>query len=98
MKRREFLTGAGMTFAAASQGHATPDRRPTEPAHAPRHRAKSVAKKPMKMHVGCQCGPTTPSMLQFFKRHGVEHICGYPADPGPRGYWTADELAKTREL
>ena len=34
------------------------------------------------MHVGCQNGPTTPNMLDYFKRHGVDHICGYPPDPG----------------
>jgi mannonate dehydratase len=37
-------------------------------------------------------------MLQLFKRHGVEHICGYPPDPGPRGHWTVEEVARTREL
>jgi len=50
------------------------------------------------MHLGTQQGPTMPKMLQYFKRHGVDAICGYPPDPGPRGYWTVEELLKTREL
>src|SRR5262245_10774917 len=51
------------------------------------------------MYVGCQRAPTTAQMLSFFKRHGVDHVCGYPviADP-ERGHWTEAELAKTREL
>jgi mannonate dehydratase len=49
------------------------------------------------MVVGSQRGPTTPAMLQFFKRHGVDHICGYPPNPGPRGHWTVDELERTRD-
>jgi mannonate dehydratase len=54
--------------------------------------------KPVKMHVGTQQGPTTPQMLQYLKRHGVNHICGYPPDPGGRGYWTSEELQKTHDL
>jgi mannonate dehydratase len=50
------------------------------------------------MHVGCQRSPTTPEMLSFFKRHGVDHICGYPPDPGARGRWTVDDLQRTRDL
>lgn len=50
------------------------------------------------MHLGSQKGPTTPRMLQFFKRHGVDHVCGYPPHPGERGYWTVEDLEKTRDL
>ena len=54
---------------------------------------------PVKMHVGTQQGPTTPRMLQYFKRHGVNHICGYPPDPGAKEAWTADDLqANARPL
>ncbi len=52
---------------------------------------------PVRMHVGSQRGPTTPEMLQFFKRHGVDHICGHLATPA-RGYWTVEELRQTRDL
>ena len=50
------------------------------------------------MQVGTQQGPTTPRMLQYLKRHGVNHICGYPAAPGASGAWTVDELRHTRDL
>jgi len=50
------------------------------------------------MHVGCQRGPTTRETLQFLKRHGVEHVCGYPEFDRERGYWTADDVARTRDL
>jgi mannonate dehydratase len=50
------------------------------------------------MHVGTQRGPTNPETLDYFKRHGVDHVCGYPPDPGERGYWTVEELEQTREL
>lgn len=50
------------------------------------------------MTVGCQRGPTVSSVLQFFKRHGVERICGYPPDPGERGHWTLQDLERTRDL
>src|SRR5258707_1028193 len=58
----------------------------------------SASPQPMKMYVGCQRSPTTPEMLQFFKRHGVNNICGYPPDPGPRGHWLVEDLQKTRDL
>ena len=50
------------------------------------------------MHVGCQNGPTTPKMLDYFKRHGVDHICGYPPDPGAEGHWSVDDLKRTKDL
>ncbi|MPZ18331.1 MAG: TIM barrel protein [Luteitalea sp.] len=50
------------------------------------------------MHVGTQRSGTTAEMLQYFKRHGVDHICGYPPDPGERGYWTVEDVEQTREL
>ena len=33
--------------------------------------------------------------LQYFKRHGVNHICGYPPHPGERGYWSFDRWLST---
>ena len=41
--------------------------------------AHGASGRKLTMRVGCQNGPTTPKMLDYFKRHGVEHICGYPA-------------------
>ncbi len=59
---------------------------------------KQPRQGPAKMHVGTQRGPTTAEMLKFFKRHGVDHICGYPPNPGPQGHWSVEDLEKTREL
>ncbi|MFO0846331.1 MAG: mannonate dehydratase [Gemmataceae bacterium] len=54
-------------------------------------------KRAVKMHVGCQRAPTTPERWLFFKRHGVEHVCGYPViEDRDRGHWTAAELARTK--
>jgi len=54
--------------------------------------------KPVQMHVGTQRSPTNVELLQYFKRHGVNHCCGYPPNPGERGYWTVEDVVKTREL
>jgi len=42
-----------------------------------------AAAKPARMVVGCQRAPTDDRALMFFKRHAVDHICGYPP-PGRR--------------
>ena len=91
MKRRQFLAISATTTALAGYaGVAALDR--------PSVAQETQRRKPVKMHVGTQRGPTTPQMLQFIKRHGVDHICGYPPDPGERGYWTVTDLEKTRDL
>jgi mannonate dehydratase len=86
MKRREFLSAAGVALTASRTAHAgaasEPSRRPT----------------PLRMHVGTQQGPTTAATLQFCKRHGCDAICGYPTHPATRGYWTLEELERTRDL
>lgn len=61
-------------------------------------KAGSGKNKKVLMHVGTQRGPTNDEMLQYFKRHGVNHICGYPLDPGQRGHWSVEDLEKTRDL
>jgi mannonate dehydratase len=87
MKRREFLSATGATLATckASTSSASPG-----PIGTPR--------PPLKMHLGTQQGPTTAAMLQYFKRHGCDHICGYPLKADSRGYWTIEELQRTRDL
>ena len=54
--------------------------------------------KPLKMRLGTQQGPTTARTLDYLKRCGVDHICGYPPDPGERGFWSAQDLKQTRDL
>jgi mannonate dehydratase len=50
-----------------------------------------------RMVVGCQRGPTDARRLQHWKRHGVDHICGYPEGEDASS-WTRDALARLREL
>jgi len=114
MNRREFLltgTGAALMQPGAAwpalPGPANesalpgPADRPAPPGPANQSALPRPATRPApaaRMHLGTQQGPTTPQMLQYFKRHGVEAICGYPPDPGNRGYWTVEDLEKTRDL
>ena len=55
-------------------------------------------------HPPCTCtwaastGRRRPEMLDYFKRHGVEAICGYPPVSPERGYWTREDLEQTRDL
>jgi mannonate dehydratase len=49
------------------------------------------------MKLGCQSSPTSEKRLQFFKRHSVTHICGYPEEDAARGYPTAEELSRLKE-
>ncbi len=52
---------------------------------------------PTLMKVGCQSGPSDDRRLQFFKRHGVDNICGQVDAPEGRGYWTVDDLSRLRD-
>jgi mannonate dehydratase len=91
MKRRSFVS---LTAASAFlRGAATEAREGVQDQTGPTRTSKRV-----RMHVGTQQGPTTPRMLDYLKRHGVNHVCGYPPDPGPQGAWTAEDLKRTREI
>jgi len=91
MRRRQFLNALGTAAtASATSRHAEARTSPN-----PKDRREP---RPVRMRVGTQRGPTTPERLQYFKRHGVDHICGYPDFDRDRGYWTAEELARTRDL
>ena len=92
MDRRSFVAAASAALGMVPHGA----RRPAEAAGPQPGAGLGV----VKMHVGCQRGPTTPEMLDYFKRHGVDHICGYPPDPRSqgRGRWTVEELQRTRDL
>jgi mannonate dehydratase len=90
MKRRLFLSTVGSTALSAPLALAAdPESQPAE--------RRGTARK-LRMHLGTQQGPTTPQMLDYFKRHGVDHICGYPPDPGPDRAWTVDDLKRTKDL
>ena len=89
MKRREFFT---LTTAGAALGSHSAIAGQTAAA------TSQSQLKPVRMYVGTQRGPTTPERLEYFKRHGVNNICGYPPNPGARGYWTVEDLKRTRDL
>src|SRR5260370_36793639 len=82
MKGRDFLAVAGTAALVPNLAGA---RAPAE-------------RKPVKMHVGCQRRPTSPEMLRYFKRHGVEHVVGYPEFPRDRGYWTVEDVQSLKDL
>ena len=84
MNRRAFVAGTALGAAGTACAEQPEPVRKTYP--------------PMRMHVGTQRSPTNLEILQFLKRHGVNNCCGYPPDPGERGYWLREELEATREL
>jgi mannonate dehydratase len=47
------------------------------------------------MKVGTQQGPLTEAMLQYFKRHGVTHLCA--SVPRSQGAWRLEEVLRLRE-
>jgi len=51
--------------------------------------------RPSRIKLGCQSG-SSDSRLRFFKRHGVDHICGRPGAPANGRIWTAEELGSFR--
>lgn len=86
MKRREFVRVAGVAGAAALAGREA------------RSEPKAAAGTRATMVVGCQRAPTDARRLQHWKRHGVDHICGYPKDEDDPASWTADALSRLRDL
>ncbi len=82
MNRRNFVTSSAV-WAAMGAGAA---------GDAP---AKTGAKP--RFVLGCQSGPTDEKRLQFFARHSVRNICGYPAESEERGYPTVEELLRLKE-
>lgn len=85
MKRREFVSIAGLAGAAAL---ARPGLAAAALPRAPR--ATMVA--------GCQRAPTDARRLQHFKRHGIDHICGYPGNEDDPASWSVESLSTLRDL
>ncbi|MGH9721593.1 MAG: mannonate dehydratase, partial [Bryobacteraceae bacterium] len=84
MKRRKFFTTVG-AGAAALVGAGVP------------HASAQPGRKRALMKVGCQSSPSDDKHLQFFARHGVKNICGYPAESKEIGYATVEELTALKE-
>lgn len=62
---------------------------PADAADVPRRRAL--------MKVGCQRGPTSDEMLQYFAQFGVKNICGYVPTPDWKTRWEVAELEKLKK-
>lgn len=109
MKRREFVSRLGVAAGAAAgvvtagvpaasgadAGALGDAAQRTQSAQASR---QSSARPKARMVVGCQRSPTTPQMLDYFKRHAVEHINGYPTGGEENGDgYSADSLKRLRD-
>lgn len=93
IKRRHFLTGAAGAAALSACGGA-------EPQAASEAARPTAAEKPVRFYVGTQRSPTNKELLQYFKRHGVNHICGQlgrPDYPDP-GHYTVQEIKDVKDL
>ncbi len=88
MKRRDFLASVPATAGAMAAGRAAPAGTPG---------TQTPAARKVRMTAGCQRGPTDDRMLAFFRRHGVQHICGYPAPEDDPASWTPDALKRLRD-
>ena len=60
--------------------------------------AQSGGRKRALMQLGCQSSPTDAKRLQYFKRHSVNNICGYPLGAKDRLYYTVEELSTCKDL
>jgi len=92
MKRRAFVASvAGAASAAGLTGVAVGD---LEPARVRAAAGTGAAR----MVVGCQRAPTDARRLEHFKRHAVEHICGYPESEDDPASYGRESLARLRDL
>ena len=88
MKRRNFLTAGAAAVGAATL--------PGCNARSPYDSAASNQKKPIRMHAGTQHWRPTPKILQYIKRHGVDHIACWPHHVNDDTM--ADDFSRAREL
>src|SRR5262245_51271883 len=86
MKRRDFVTLTGLAGVGQLLRPALPDARSSKVAAS------------LTMVVGCQRSPTDARRLDYFKRHGVEHICGFPPNGDTDAAWSVESLTTLREL
>ena len=84
--RRRFFRMAGMGIAGAGLWALSRRAEPTD-----------TPAKPARMKVGCQRGPTSDEMLQFWEQFGVKNICGYVSASGPNGTWDVAEIEKLKK-
>ena len=82
MKRRTFLSTAGVAAALTGATPANAEKKPL----------------PVRMKLGCQSAPSNDVHFGYLARYGVRNVCGYPEIPEERLYATVDELKKLRDL
>ncbi len=89
MNRRQFVAAAA-TPALAASAQTTASLPKNHP---------GLDYKPGKavMVLGCQSGPMTDERMNYFKRHGVDHITGYP-ETMPGGGWDLDSMKRMVDL
>ena len=86
MKRRQFVTLSGLVGLGAIA--------PSGSARAQQTAPSGRSTGPV---LGCQRGPTDLRRLQYFKSHGVDHICGYPENGADPASWTVESLSALRD-
>ncbi len=82
VNRRRFLHLAGAGALALS-----PERSPAAPAPRARGRLK----------LGCQRGPTSDEMLQYFAQFGVRNICGHMPTMDWKTVWRLEDVAALKK-
>ena len=85
LRRREFISMAAAGAAVTGRPIGAAGAGPTP------------QRKRALMKLGCQSSPTDAKRLQFFARHGVNNICGYPDRAAGRDYSTVEELVQLKE-
>lgn len=86
MKRRQFVRVSGL----AGLGAMAPDGFAIAGKSAQSGRSTGPV-------LGCQRGATDLGRLQQFKRHGIDHICGYPENGADPASWTVESLTALRD-
>jgi mannonate dehydratase len=86
MKRREFVRLSGLAGLGALA--------PGKSARAQESGSPGGSPGPV---LGCQRRPTDLRRLQYLKRHGVDHVCGYPENAADPASWTVDSLTALRD-
>ncbi len=92
VNRRRFLGLAGVTGGVSALALTSPS-----PSQALEQPAQPVQAKRALMKVGCQRGPTTDDMLQFFAQFGVKNICGHLPERDSKTPWTVAEIEKLKK-
>jgi mannonate dehydratase len=90
MRRREFVALVGTAGVGALARPCPTAERAVASARRPAVPATMVA--------GCQRAPTDVRRLEHFKRHGIDHICGYPGNEDDPASWSVESLSKLRDL